>query len=301
MPVEIQQLRGFYYSAKLKSFSKAAERLSVTQSAVSQQVRALEDKLSVRLFNRFGPKMELTLDGEIFLELITSIVESIDTLQTTFDDLKGTSKGIVTFAATTMMIMDVLPLIVTKFRRHFPKVKVKILERRWEEVVSMTQASEIDFGLTPVACLPNNLLYWELDPIKRVLITNFDHPLSKKKNVTLEDIASFPMVAYEEGTITRGEFERVFKEANLSVDIVMEATNAETIKRYVEMGIGIAIVPKVALFHTRAHKLNIISIDEYTEKMRYGVVMKKGKHLTKWTKNFLLMLNPGFENDLNTV
>lgn len=291
MPVEIQQLRGFYYSAKLKSFSKAADKLSVTQSAVSQQVRHLEEKLGVHLFNRYGPRMELTLDGEIFLELISSIVQAMDTLQTNFDDLKGNTRGTLTFAATTMMIMDVLPLIVKKFRKRYPGVKIKILERRWDEVVALTQSSEIDFGLTPVQCIPSNIHYWELDPIERVLITSIDHPLLKKQSITLKDIAEYPMVAYEEGTITRGEFDRVFTESELDVDIVMEATNVETIKRYVEMGIGVAIVPKVALFQSHTHKLEIINISQYTEKMRYGVMVKKGKHLTSWTKNFLLLLN----------
>jgi DNA-binding transcriptional LysR family regulator len=299
MPVEIQQLRGFYYSAKLGSFSKAAKKLSLTQSAVSQQVKALEEKLEVYLFDRYGPKMELTLDGEIFLDLITSIVESMESLQSTFEDLKGQSKGTVTFAATTMMIMDVLPYIVKKFKKRFPQVKINILERRWNEVVSLAQAGEIDFGLSPVKDMPQNLIFLELKPLTRVLITSRDHPLSLQKQVDLEDVAKYPVIAYESGTITRGEFDRVFKEANLDLDIVMEATNVETIKRYVEMGIGIAIVPRVALFQSRSHDLSIITVNGYPEKMGYGIVLKKGKHLTSWTKNFLLLLHPDLDHLLD--
>ena len=300
MSIEIQQLRCFYYSATLNSLSRAAEKLSVTQSAVSQQVKTLEDNLGIQLFNRYGPKMELTLDGEIYLDLICSIVQAIDSLQTTFDDLKGNLRGTLTFAATTMMIMDVLPVIVKKFKKRFPHVKVIILERRWNEVVALAQSGEVDFGLTPVNHCPSNVVFLELKPLERVLITSQDHPLSKKSSVTLQDISRYPIIAYENGTITRGEFDRVFEQAKLPVDIVMEATNVETIKRYVETGIGVAIVPKVALFHSKSRALKIINLPQYPEKMGYGILLRKGRHLTSWTKNFLLLLNPALKDYLES-
>ena len=125
--MEIQHLRGFYYSAKLGSLSKAANKLSVTQSAVSQQIKALEQELGIQLFNRYGPRKELSPDGEIFLDLISNVVQEIDSIKTIFEDRKGNQKGLLTFAATTLMIMDVLPYIVKNFRERYPKVSLIIL------------------------------------------------------------------------------------------------------------------------------------------------------------------------------
>lgn len=296
--MEIQQLRGFYYGVKLGNLTKAAEKLSLTQSAVSQQIKSLEKELEVKLFNRFGPRKELTPDGKILFDLIAPLVQEIDTLKITFEDLKGNQKGLLTIAATTVMIMDYLPYIIKNFTKKYPHVKLIILERRWNEIVSLAHSGEIDFGIAPIQTVSSDINYIELEPIERVLITCLNHPLSKKSHVTLEDIARYPMITYEIGLVSRGEFDEVFDKAKSDIEIVMEATNAETIKRYVEMGIGIAIIPKIALIPTQNRRLESISVNRYFEKSRYGVILRKGKHITSWAKNFLLLLEPSLENRL---
>ena len=245
--MEFQQLRGFYFSAKMGSLTKAAEKMSITQSAVSQQIKALEYELGVKLFNRYGPKKDLTPDGELFLNLISPLIQEIDSLKITFEDVKGSQKGVLTIAATTFMIMSHLPVVIKKFKQQYPSVRFTILERRWCEIINLANAGEIDFGITPNRDPHPSLDTYKLDPIERVLITPPDHPLAKMDKITIEDIASHPIVTYEKGLITRKEFDHVFKNYNLEPDVVMEATNAETIKRYVEIGIGIAVIPQSAL------------------------------------------------------
>jgi DNA-binding transcriptional LysR family regulator len=296
--MEIQQLKGFYYSAKIGSLTKAAEKLSITQSAVSQQIRSLEDELGVQLFNRIGPRKELTPDGEIFLNLISNIIQDMDSLKTMFEDQKGGQSGLLTIAATTLMIMDVLPNIVKNFMKKYPHVRIIILERRWNEVVSLMQSGDIDFGIGPIRNIASNINFLEIEPFERVLITSLDHPLAQKRNVTLEDIAKYPMITYEKGLITRGEIDRVFKEASLNVEMIMEATNAQTIKRYVETGIGVAIIPKIALYPTQIHRLKAINVNRYFGKLHYGVILRKGKYLTSWAKNFLYLLDPALEEQV---
>jgi DNA-binding transcriptional LysR family regulator len=295
--MEIQQLRGFYYSAKLGSLTKASDKLSVTQSAVSQQIKSLEEELEVQLFNRIGPKKELTPDGEIFLELLSPLIQEIDSLKVTFEDRKGTQKGQLTIAATTVIIMCILPNIVKKFITKYPHIKLTILEHRWSEIVSLAKSGEIDFGLAPIQNIPSSLNYIELELIDRVLITALDHPLAEKNTVHLSDIANYPMITYEKGLIHRGEIDKIFDQADLKTEIVMEATNAETIIRYVEIGIGVAIIPKIALFPSQIHRVKVISVNKYFGKSRYGVILRKGKYLTSWAKNFLLCLNLDLKNN----
>jgi DNA-binding transcriptional LysR family regulator len=293
--MELQQLRGFYYSAKLGSLTKAAEKMSITQSAVSQQIKALEDELSVKLFNRFGPRKDLTQDGKLFLNLITTIIQEIDGLKTTFEDRKGNQKGLLTIAATTFIIMNYLPTVINKFIKTHPNVRLTILERRWSEIVNLAQSGEIDFGITPVTQIPNNLKCFKLEPIDRVLIACEGHPLAQKKQVTLLDIAQYPMITYEKGLISRDDLDRVFNGVQLDIDVLMEATNAETIKRYVELGIGIAVIPKGALTPTQSKKMEVIPVSKYFGQSQYGVLLRKGKYLTSWTKNFILFLSPSLK------
>ena len=96
--MEIQQLKGFYYSAKLGSLTKAAERMAITQSAVSQQIKSLEEELSAKLFNRFGPHKDLTSDGQLFFDLVSPLIQEIEALKITFEDLKGNERGVLTIA-----------------------------------------------------------------------------------------------------------------------------------------------------------------------------------------------------------
>jgi len=294
--MEIQQLKGFYYSVKLGSLTKAAEKMSVTQSAVSQQIKSLEDELRIKLFSRIGPRKDITPDGKLFFDLITPLIQKIDTLKTTFEDMKGNQKGLLTIAATTVMIMNSLPNLIKNFIKKYPAVKLIILERRWNEIVSLAQSGEIDFGIAPITAIPPDLSYIKLNPIDRVLITSLNHPLSKKKHVTPKDIAQYPMITYEKGLVHRDEFDRVFEKSNLNIEIVMEATNAETITRYVEMGIGVAIIPKITLPSSSSRHLEAISVSKYFGKSQYGIILKKGKYITSWAKNFLLLLNPSIEN-----
>lgn len=297
--MELQQLRGFYYSAKLGSLTRAAGKMAITQSAVSQQVKSLEDEMGVKLFNRHGPKKDLTSDGKLFLKLISPLIQEMDSLKVTFEDLKGNQKGLLTIAATTFMIMNHLPLIIKKFTKTYPNIKLIILERRWNEIVALADSGEIDFGLAPITQIPPNLDFIKLEPIERVLITCLDHPLANKKQVTLLDIAQYPMITYEKGLVSRDDLDRVFNGIKLDVTVIMEATNAETIKKYVEMGIGIAIIPQIALELNQTKKLKAIPVSIYFGKSQYGVLLRKGKHITTWAKNFLLMLSPTIKNSLS--
>lgn len=296
--MEIQQLKGFFYSARLGSLTRAAEKMSVTQSAVSQQIKSLEEELGVKLFNRYGPRKDLTSDGKLFFDLITPLIQEIDTLKITFEDLKGNQKGVLTIAATTFMIMNKLPQVIKKFSKEYPHIRLNVLERRWNEIVLLTQTGEIDFGLAPIGDIPSNLNYLKLKPIDRVLITCLNHPLSKKKSVTILDIAQHPMITYEKGLVSRDVIDRVFEEVNLEVEIVMEATNSETIKRYVELGIGVSIIPRIALLPSRNRRLEVIPVHRYFGKSQYGVFLRKGKHVTSWAKNFLMLLEPSVKESL---
>ena len=297
--MDLQRLKGFYYSAKFGSLTKAAEKMNITQSAVSQQISSLEDELNIKLFHRYGPQKDLTHAGEIFYELISSIIISIEDLKTTFEDKRGIQKGVLTFAATTFIIMNILPKVITAFSEKYQDIKFRILERRWPEIISLTQSGEIDFGITPIHDnIPKNLIVINLEPIERILITSQGHELAKKKNISLYDIQKYPIISYEKGLISRKELDEVFKKHNLNPYIIIEATNAETIKQYVEKGIGIAIIPKTAIEGEHKPYLEVIPISHFFNKSCYGVIIKKGKYITTWTKKFLSMLNPDWKSEM---
>ena len=292
--MELRQIRAFYYSIRFGSFIKAAEKLNVTQSAISQQIKGLENELGLELFNRFGPRKELTSEGEILFELITPIVQELENLWMRFEDRRGSKRGLLKIAATTVMIMSYLPPIVKRFTEHHPNIKLYILERRWHEAVPMVQSGEVDLCIAPVETVPSNLAMIEVECSDRVLITAPGHSLAEKENISLADIAQFPLIMYERGLVHRGEIDKVFENAKLNIEIAMEATNAETIKRYVELGIGVAIIPEIALQAQVKPLLNVIPVSEHFGKSVYKIVLRRGRPLTSWAENFLHILCPSW-------
>ena len=243
-----QQIIGFHHVAKLQSFTKAASATFRTQSALSQQNKALEKELDCPLFERIGKRnLRLTLAGERFLKFTENLLEKHDRLIDDLNEIKGLQIGRLRIAAQFATLYFLLPEIVRRYIRLYPKVELNLLDCPLDDIIQLVNSGDIDFGITPVTKIPPNLKCIKLNPYERVLITSANHPLAKKKKVTLLEIAQYPMITYEEGLVTRKEFDQIFKEIHLDIEIIMEATNAETIKKYVEMGVGIAIIPKIAL------------------------------------------------------
>jgi DNA-binding transcriptional LysR family regulator len=285
----LQQLRGFCHAARSKSISKAAQMMLLSQPSVSLQIQALERELGAQLFERRGPKIVLTHDGHRLYELARPLVEAIDGLEDAFSSLRESEdRGTVTIAAGGSTIQYLLPPFVERYTREHPQVDVRLNNVTGKAGLELLREGEVDFAVGPMLETPPDIEFHPLVTYEPMLITRRDHPLAKKREVTLKDIAEYPLILPPKNLSTHRFVESVFAEHALDHDVKLEVGGYDVIKRYVGLGLGISIVMSHCL--TGADQLHTAPLRRYFPTRTYGVVLRKGKTLSPAAARFVAML-----------
>ncbi|MGB1111067.1 MAG: LysR family transcriptional regulator, partial [Gammaproteobacteria bacterium] len=270
--------------------SKAAEKLFLSQPSVSLQIRALEREIETTLFERRGPSIRLTPEGEVLYELSKGLVEGIDALPETFRAHCGQmERGELNIAAGESTILYILPDAIARFKSEYPGIQVKLHNVTGRDGLAMVRADDVDFAVGSMLDVPDEIEYQPVFQFNPVLITPEDHPLANKSRVTLEDISPHGLVLPPRHLSTWRMVDLIFRQHNLEYNVSLEAGGWEVIKKYVEIGLGISIVTDVCL--TGDEKITRIPLDEYFPKRSYGPVMRRGKYLSPQAKEFLRMVD----------
>jgi len=292
--MEWQQIIGFYQVARLGSFTKAAVATYRTQSALSQQIKALERELDCHLFERIGKqKLNLTSAGERFLTFAESVLENYESLREDLDEIKGSQKGRLKIAAPFTTLYHLFPDVLKEYSERFPQVELTILDRSQKTVIELVKSGEIDFGFTVESEVPGNLASLRWKKVDTVLMTPLDHPLVKVKRITLRQIAKYPLILPPKDLrfTCRRMLEERFQKLGLDYQIVMESSNVELTSLYVEMGLGISFATVVKHLPALKHrKLEFLSMDQLFKPDYIAAVMRKDKTLTSYKNAFITIL-----------
>ena len=243
--MELRELRSFCAAARLRSISRAAERLGIGQPTVTTHIKKLETELNTMLFDRVKRPIQLTLAGRRLSELATPLVEGIDALAETAAEAE--ERGPVVLAATPDIIPHTLLRVVRVFLARHPHIHLTIRSATRTEVTSMVSEGEADIGIIQHYDRNETFEFEGLFAYERVLITPQDHPLSKEPLVSLEQIARYPLILMSEGTHTRDLLESELKRRGLDYEIVVDLDSMDMIKRYVALGMGVSVGPKLAI------------------------------------------------------
>jgi DNA-binding transcriptional LysR family regulator len=288
----LQQLRGFCYAARAGSISKAARQLLLSQPSVSLQIKALERELGVRLFQRRGPQIALTDDGHRLLELATPMLEEFDGLEKSFGALRESADlGTVNIAAGGSTIQYLLPPFVEKYMREYPRVDVRLHNLTGKVGLERLRAGEVDFAVGPMFDAPADIVFHPLVTYEPTLITRRDHPLAKRRRVTLRDIARYPLILPPKHLSTHRIVEAVFTNHSLDYDVKLEVGGYDVIKEYVALGLGISIVMSHCL--SSADQLHQRPLHRHFPKRTYGVVLFKDRQLSAPAERFVHTLRAG--------
>ncbi|MCK4223609.1 MAG: LysR family transcriptional regulator [candidate division Zixibacteria bacterium] len=286
--MELQTLRGFYWAGVHGSFSKAGKVLNIGQSAVSHQVKALEEELRVKLYERVGRGITLTPAGKILLAYVDIILQTLDNIEIHFAELSGSPEGTVTMAAYRGIMQYKLPQIVQAFKKHNPEIRLVILNKPLDtEILDIVSAGNADFGITSSWNNFMDLSFYEVWSYDMFLCVPSNHRLAGRLKVSLKEIGREPLILYEQENSIRKRTESVFKENNLAYNIVIETSGATVIQEYVKIGQGISIVSGLVTEATEDTSLSYIPVTEHFGKLGYGVVLKKRKYLSLPVRKFL--------------
>jgi DNA-binding transcriptional LysR family regulator len=290
--MDIQQLKGFVAVATEKSFSRAAKKVYRTQSAVSLQVKALEDDLGTRLFDRIGRKTELTKDGSLLLELASPLIQDFGMLRKQFDERKcGSDKGELRITAHEPVIAYLLPRPIQVFKKNYPGVRIAILRKKKDEILNAILNGEADLGISSLKKIPSSIEYQVIARYPRVIIAPKDCPLAKKKTVTMKDIAGYALLLPPAGgSITRESVDRAFSLNGLDYALALETSGRQAVKSYIELGFGISVLNSSDITEEDRKKFFIADVSRFFGFSERGLLRRKSKHLPKFALDFIDLL-----------
>lgn len=282
----LKQLRAFCHAARSGSISLAAEALFLSQPSVSLQIQALEREFETTLFERRGPNIKLTPEGELLYKLAEPLVEGIDKLHETFSACNGRlESGELNIAAGESTILYILPEPMKRFARLHPNIRLKLHNVTGRDGLAMLRKDEVDFAVGSMIEVPDEITYRPMVTFNPTLITPIDHPLAKKREIRLEEISPYGLILPPRHLSTWRIVDLIFRQNNVSYQVALEAGGWEVIKKYVELGLGISIVTDVCL--TGEEKLARISLEHYFPKRSYGLVLREGRFLSQQAKRFI--------------
>ncbi|MGD0884932.1 MAG: LysR family transcriptional regulator [Thermodesulfovibrionales bacterium] len=292
--MEWQQVVGFYHVAKLKSFTQAAEATYRTQSALTQQIRSLEEELDCQLFERIGKrKINLTPLGERFFRFSESLLQEYDRLIGDIGEHKCLNKGRLKVAAPFTTLYHLLPDVIRTYNHQFPWVELSLFDRSQRDVIELVKGGDIDLGLALETIIPKELNKRRWKKVEPVLLTSLAHPLTREKKVSLESIAKYPLILPPKSSDIphRRRLEELFREHNLNYSVIMESSNVELSSLYVEMGLGVSfasIVRELPVFKKR--KIEFVLLNHYLTAEHICVVTRRDKKMYSFQDAFLTML-----------
>lgn len=286
----LKQLRAFYQVVRCGSISKAAEKLFLSQPSVSLQIQALEREMEVVLFERRGPHLKLTPEGEVLFQLAEPLVDGIDKLQETFSAHFGKMEsGELKIGAGESTILYIMPEPVRRFVAAYPKVQLKIHNVTGRDGLKMLRSDEIDFAVGSMLEVPEDIEYKPVVNYDPMLITPLGHPLAEKaasgEEVTLEDVSHYGLILPPSHLSTWRIVKYVFQQNNLTFTVTLEAGGWEVIKKYVELGMGISIVTDICM--TGNEKLASIPLTKYFPQRSYGLVLRRGRFMSPQARRFI--------------
>lgn len=289
----LKQLRAFCYAARAGSISQAADALFLSQPSVTLQIQALERDMDIKLFERRGPHISLTPEGEVLYQLADPLVEGIDKLGDSFAAQFGSlESGEINIAAGESTILYILPEAITRFAKAYPRIKIKLHNVTGRDGMTMLRADQADFAVGSMLDIPDDITYHPSMNFDPYLITPLDHPLANKKQIKLKEISPYGLILPPRHLSTWRMVDLVFKQNNASYEVALEAGGWEIVKKYVSLGLGISIVTDVCL--TEQDQVSRIPLSDYFPQRSYGIVMRKGKFLSPQAKRFIDMMDPDF-------
>ena len=293
--MNLHQLR-FVREAVRPNFNltEAAKALFTSQPGVSKAIIELEEELGVDIFTRHGKRIRgLTEPGRAVLKSVELIMQEIDGLKRIGKEYAAQDSGSFTIATTHTQARYALPKVVQAFMQKFPKVRLSLLQGNPKQIAEMVMRDQADLviatesiaGFDGLISLP--CYQWE-----HVLIVPVDHPLLKLKNVTLEEMVDYPLVTYDAAFAGRSKIDQAFQIRNLKPDILLEAIDADVIKTYVELGMGIGIIAGMAFDAERDKNLRAIPVGHLFGMNVSRVAIKQGAYLRSYVYTFIELLNP---------
>jgi LysR family cys regulon transcriptional activator len=299
--MNLQQLR-FVREAVRQNFNltEAAKALFTSQPGVSKAIIELEEELGVEIFRRHGKRIRgLTEPGRVILRSIETVMQEVDSLRRIGKEFAAQDSGSLTIATTHTLARYYLPRILPGFMQRFPKVRLSLLQGSPKQIVEMLLRDQADIAVATEAVEENDGLVtlpcyqWE-----HYLVVQPSHPLAKSRMITLEEIAQYPIITYDSAFTGRAKIDQAFALRGLKPDILLEAIDADVIKTYVELGMGVGIIAGMAFDTERDKNLQPIPVGHLFGTSVSRLLIKRNMYLRSYVYAFTELLSPALNRKM---
>lgn len=282
------------------NLTEVAAALFTSQSGVSKHIKDLEDELGVELFVRRGKRLlGLTAPGKELAVIVERMLLDARNIKRLADQFADAEQGQLTIATTHTQARYALPQIVARFKAAFPRVHLVLHQANPAEIVTLLQSGEADIGIATEAL--------DRDPAfvtfpfyewHHAVVVPQGHPLSQLQTpLTLEALAEYPLITYHQGYTGRARIDATFAAAGLAPDIVMSALDADVIKTYVQVGLGVGIVASMAFEPLRDPGLQLLDASHLFKANTTRIALKRGHYLRGFAYRFLQECATGLDED----
>jgi len=293
--MKIQQLKYIWEIANHGlNVSATAESLFTSQPGISKQVRMLEDELDVQIFQRSGKHLtEITPAGKVIIDMAGEILDKVDGVKRVADDFSDKRHGSLSLATTHTQARYVLPRIIQDFIKLYPDVSLHMHQGTPIQISELASKGTVDFAIATEALeLFDNLIMMPCYRWNRSVIVNHDHPLASISSLTLETLAEYPLVTYVFGFTGRSQLDQAFRKSGLTPKLVFTASDADVIKTYVKMNLGVGIVASMAYDPNIDTELVAIDASHLFEASVTRIGFRRGTFLRGYMFEFIKQFAP---------
>ena len=302
--MNFQQLRSVREAVRQGfNLTEVAAVLHTSQPGVSRQIRELEDELGIEIFVRAGKRLTgLTPPGEVVLPIVERLLQEAGNLQRAGADFARSGQGALTIAATHSQARYALPAAVRDFRASHPQVQLHLHQGTPQQVAKMLLDGEADIGIATEALAQyDELLALPCYRWTHTVVVPPGHPLAEAaaagQPLSLQRLGQFPLVTYEAGYTGRSHIDEAFAKAGLAPDIVLVAMDADVIKTYVELGLGVGIVAAIAFDEERDTHLRAIDARHLFAANMTRLAIRRGSWLRDFAYDFISTFAPPLTRD----
>lgn len=291
MDINFELYKIFYQAAKIESFSEAAEKLHISQSAVSQAIKNLEKKMGVQLFFRHSRQITLTLEGDLLYKHIAQAYNFIKTAENKINEMQNLDSGEVRIGVSDTVCRYFLIPYLEQFNARYAKIKIQVINRTSQQILGLLKNGMVDFGIVTLPVNDKNLLVEEFMAVEDIFVASDKFKALQGQKITLPTLAQHPLLMLEKGSATRQHIDSFLHSKGVRITPEIELGSIDLLVEFARIGLGIAcVLRESAVSLMKAGELFEVQIKEKLPRRKLGIVVTKDVPLSHAAGEFIAFL-----------
>ncbi len=287
MNITLRQFHAFVTVARVGNFTRAAKRLNLSQPTLTVQIRQLEEALKVRLFDRTTRMVKLTNIGRELIPLLERVLQEIDAVMVNTKELASHMRGIVTIGTLSSISWNLIPSMIVEFKKQYPGIVVKLRDVFFaQQILRLVNEDEVDFGIGTLRMPDPAIQFTPLLTDHFGVIFPAGHPLERRRSITLNYLATFPLILMDPEGSVREQVDRAFESTGEVIVPAFEASHMSTAVALVKAGLGVTIQPSSVMELATSRSLKFRTIRHEGLTRHIGLIQKAGRSLSPSSEAF---------------